>query len=311
MIHAYTLYGDDDGVERAGRKFLSVYPQSFERFSVALMMADSFARQSRTADELAVYDGLLKELAGDTELKSEYTRVVDRYIARLVALDRTNDALALYRREIDRNPQDETLYEKLAAFLDQRGLGAQVEQVYKEAAVKFPDKGWQQKLARWYLRLRRTQDFAELTRQVVQIFSGTGLEKYFAEIVNPASLDAALYRQVNLYAHQRFPDNLTFVRNLLAVYTRRETADAAAHDRLLRAYWFYDAQLRAQFFEAMARTGSLDSELAAARNADAKADPAAAQFLAEGEAWRCHFEAAAPPMRALASTSPIPRLNGI
>ena len=304
LIAAYASYGDDDGVIRAGRKFLAAYPQSFEHFSVALTVANSFARQQRTADETAVYDGLLKELAGDASLQSEYTLVLDRYIARMVELNRLNDALALYRREIDRNPQDQTLYEKLAAFLDQQKLGAQVEQVYKEAAAKFPDAGWQQKLARWYLRLRRNQDFAELTHQVVGIFSGTGLEKYFREIVDPASLDAALNRQINLYAHQRFPDNLAFVKNLLTVYTRRETADPAAHAALLRAYWFYDPQLRAEFFEERSRAGSLDRDLAAAHGADARTNPAAAQFLAEGEAWRGHFEGAAPPLQALASEFP-------
>ena len=304
LIGVYAQYGDDDGVIRAGRKYLTAYPHVFEHFSVALEMASSYARLRRVADEQAVYDSLLKELAGDDSLRSEYEQVFDRYVARMVELHRPNDALALYRREIDRNPQDQTLYEKLAAFLDQRGLGSQVEQVYKEAAAKFPDAGWQQKLARWYLRLRRNQDFGELTRQVVQIFSGTGLEKYFREIVNPASLSAALYGQVNLFAHQRFPDNLTFVKNLLAVYSRRETADPAAHAALLRAYWFYDPQLRAQMFEELSRAGSLDRDLATAHAADTKTNPAAAQFLAEGEAWRGHFEAAAPHFRALASEFP-------
>ena len=304
LIGAYEQYGDDDGVIRAGRKFLTAYPQSFEHYSVALTMASSFARQRRVSDEQAVYDSLLKELAGNDSLKLQYEQVFDRYVTRLVELKRTNDALALYRHEIDRNPQDQTLYEKLAAFLEQRGLGAQVEQVYKEAASKFPDSGWQQKLARWYLRLRRNRDFGELTRQVVQIFSGTGLEKYFREIVAPASLDAALTRQVNLYAHQRFPDNLAFVKNLLTVYSRRETADPAARLALLRTYWFYDPQLRAQLFEQMARAGTLDRDLGAARNTDAKSNPAAAQFLAEGEAWRGHFEAAAPQFRALAADFP-------
>jgi len=304
LIGAYAQYGDDEGVIRAGRKFLAAYPQSYEHYSVALTMASSFAREQRGADEQAIYDSLLKELAGDVSLKLEYDQVFDRYVSRMVELKRTNDALALYRREIDRNPQDQQLYEKLAAFLEQRGLGAQVEQVYKDAAAKLPDSGWQQKLARWYLRFRRNQDFAELTRQVVQIFKGTELEKYFREIVAPASLDAALYRQVNLYAHQRFPDNLTFVKNLLAVYARRETADTAARTALLRSYWFYDPQLRAQLFEQMARAGSLDRDLSAAGKVDAKSNPAAAQFVAEGEAWRGHFEAAAPQFRAIATEFP-------
>ncbi|HUB83073.1 MAG TPA: hypothetical protein VMB03_29940 [Bryobacteraceae bacterium] len=304
LIGAYAQYGDDEGVIRAGRKFLAAYPQSLEHYSVALSMASSFAREQRVAQEQAIYDSLLKELAGNQSLKREYDQVFDRYVSRMVELKRTNDALALYRREIDRNPQDQRLYEKLAAFLEQRGLGAQVEQVYKDAAARFPDSGWQEKLARWYLRLRRNQDFAELTRQVVQIFKGTELEKYFREIVAPASLDAALYRQVNLYAHQRFPDNLTFVKNLLNAYRRRETADSAARIALLRSYWFYDPQLRAQLFEQMSRSGALERDLAAAGKVDANANPSAAQFIAEGEAWRGHFEAAAPEFRAIAAEFP-------
>ena len=304
LIGAYAQYGDDDGVIRAGRKFLAAYPQSFEHYSVALTMADAFARRSRTDDERALYDSMLKELARRDELKSEYSLVFDRYVARMVDLSRTADALALYRQEIGRNPQDQQLYEKLAAFLDQHGMGMQVEQVYKDAAAKFPDSGWQQKLARWYLKLRRSQDFADLTRQVVQIFRGTELEAYFRDIVNPASLDAALSKQVNLYAHQRFPDNLTFVKNLLAVYSRAGTADPAARLALLRSYWFYDPQLRTQLFEQMARAGTLDRDLAATQNPNAKANPAASQFVAEGEAWRGHFEAAAPQFRMLAAEFP-------
>ena len=73
-----------------------------------------------------------------------------------------------------------------------------------------------------------------------------------------------------------------------------------AYTRLLRAYWFYDDGLRAQFFNGLSRTGKLAGELAAARAAqpDAAANPAAAAFLAEGEAWQSHFEAAAPWLRA-------------
>ena len=297
LIEAYAVHGDGEGVVRVGRKFLAAYPKAVARRRVALAMADALARANRTAEEFAIYDLLLKELPIE---QAEYMAVFDRYVARLVSLGRLTDALALYRREIGRNPKDAGLYEKLAAFLDQNRLGGQVEQVYKEAAAKFPDGTWHEKLARWYLRYRRSQDFAELTRQVVRIFSGTELEKYFAQVVNPTALDPVLYRQVNLYAHDRFPDNLTFVRNLLAVYARRETADTAEYWRLVRSYWYYDAQLRAQLFQGLSQAGSLDRELAAASNSN----PAAARFRAEGEAWRGHFEAAAPLMRATAAEFP-------
>ena len=168
----------------------------------------------------------------------EYQHVLDRYIARLVSLQRPMEVLELYRREIDRNPDDPGLYERLAAFLDQRNLGDQVEQVYKQAVAHFQNATWNDKLARWYLRMRRGRDFTALSEQIAKIFSGTELERYFRDVVATSSLDPVIYRQVSLYAHQRFPDNLAFVRNLLTAYTLRETADPAAYSALLRAYWY-------------------------------------------------------------------------
>jgi cellulose synthase operon protein C len=107
------------------------------------------------------------------------------------------DALALYRREIDRNPDDASLYERLAAFLEQRHLGDQVEQVYKQAVAHFQDATWNDKLARWYLRMKRGREFTELTAQIAKVFAGTELERYFHDVVAPVSLDPVIYRQVS------------------------------------------------------------------------------------------------------------------
>src|SRR5262249_28852570 len=65
----------------------------------------------------------------------------------------------------------------------------------------------------------------------------------------------------------------------------------------------------------LSRSGRLGSELAAARgkndaspqgelNSLIANSPAAAKFLAEGEAWRSHFEQAAPVYRQLAAVFP-------
>jgi hypothetical protein len=232
----------------------------------------------------------------------EYARILDRYISRLVALKRIPAALALYRREIDRNPADPGLYERLAAFLDQNKMGAEVEQVYRRAMAQFPDRAWSHKLARWYLRRKQTAQFDQLTREVAAIFSGADLETYLSESTRGQPLAPALYRQVNLYAHRRFPRDLTFVRNLLTAYTRKGTADPIARETLLRSYWFYDAGLRDNFFEFLSHTGKLTAELTALRQTHT--NPAAVQFLAEGEAWQSHFEACAPLFHSLANQYP-------
>ena len=310
VIEACAIYGANEAVIRTATKFLADFPDGPNRVAVALRMADADARLNQTQNEFATYDALLAELSKKASgvplgplpppsenkdapkydgLRSpDYARVLDRYVARLVSLKRVRDALALYRREIDRNPNDPGLYDTLAAFLDQNRLGSETEQVYQRAIAQFPDHTWEHKLARWYLRQRRQADVTRLTRDVVNTFSGTELAGYFREIVTPsAPVGPALYLQLNLYAHQRFPHQLSFVRNLLNAYSTGATRNDAAFEALLRQNWHNAEDLRVRFFERLSRTGRLDAELAALHGADDR-------FVAEGEARRGHFETAAP-----------------
>jgi cellulose synthase operon protein C len=326
LIQAFATYGDSDGVIRAGREFLTSFPKAAERPDVALTMSDAYARKDQAQQEFALYDDLLKELAAQADgvpiglatvpgtnqteanqaapaRSPEYARVLDRYISRLVSLKRLRDALALYRREIDRNPNDPGLYERLAAFLEQNKLGADVEQIYRRAMTQFPDKSWSHKLARWYLRQKQTTQFDQLTQEVVKTFSGSDLESYLRAATTGQTLAPVLYRQVNLYAHQRFPHDLTFVRNLLTAYAQRTTADPAASEALLRKYWFYSNDLRDRFFELLSRTKKLDSELAAIGTVTPP-NPGTQQFAAEANAWQSHFEQSAPVFQALATDNP-------
>jgi tetratricopeptide (TPR) repeat protein len=317
LVETYNTYVDNQGVIRAGREYLDLSRNgpAERRTAIALLMADAFARQEDTRREFALYDEFLKELSaraggvpiGAKEARSpEYARVLDRYIARLVALGNVPDALRVYRRELDANPNDSGMYERLAAFLEQNKLADEMEKVYQRAMQQFPDRSWHHKLARRYLRYDRRQSFERLSREVIGIFSGTELESYFTEVLDKNQFDAALYLQLNLYAHQRFPNDLAFVRNLLAAYENPKTRDAAAAESLLRRYWYYDDQLRARLFELLAKQGKLETELAAVRSAKAAsaANPAAARFVAEAEAWRSHFESAAAPLRTLATEFP-------
>src|SRR5271165_4026185 len=89
----------------------------------------------------------------------DYARVLDRYLSRLTELHRLNDALALYRHEIDQNPEDPGLYERLATFLEQNKLDDQLEKTYREAMKKFNDTSWSDKLARFYLRRDQLQSY--------------------------------------------------------------------------------------------------------------------------------------------------------
>ncbi len=236
-----------------------------------------------------------------TARSPEYARVLDRYLARLVSLKRLPDALQVYRQELQRNPDDPGLYERFAAFIEQNKLGAEVESVYQSAISQFHTRAWYERLARWYLRQKRRDDFSRLADQVTKIFSGSDLEQYITELVTP-KFDAVLYRQVNLFANQRFPNNLTFVRNLLGAYSRPATRDSLAYQKLLRNYWYFEEDLRERYFESLSRANQLPGAIAAVRKNTAT--PATTRWLGEAEAWRSHFEEAAPFLVNAANEDP-------
>src|SRR5205814_8956936 len=108
----------------------------------------------------------------------EYARILERYLARLVQMKQIPPALAVLRREIDRNPDDPGLYERLATFLDQNRLGSQQEEVYRLAMSRFPDRSWYDKLARFYLRYKRDSEFEQLMREAAASFKGSELEQH-------------------------------------------------------------------------------------------------------------------------------------
>ena len=319
-----------------GKPLSGRIPGGPERTDVSLRMAEAYARQDRVEEErpLRAAAGRVARRADGAPLGSgaveplrfqpgprpalrspDYARTLDRAVSRLTSLGRLPDALALYAREIARNPNDAGLYERLAGFLAANGLGARVEAVYRQAMAQFQDRSWQHKLGRLYLRAQQRAELEALTRQAADSFSGQELEEYF-QTVNPGALDAQLYLQLNLYAHERFPHNLSFVRNLLNAYRNQATRNETAWAELLRQHWFWADDLRAQYFGHLVRTGRLEQEMAALEasspdagagrwSAVARANPALAQIVAEGRAWRCRYEQAAPVFTALATESPV------
>jgi cellulose synthase operon protein C len=369
LLEYYAGLGESDAVIQGGREFLSAFPSASQRTSVALLMADAYARKNDTNSEFAIYDSVLKELAanaqgvpigksaaalGDTQYQNasqesevgdeegeseppqsnrparsnsafeigstapaeaqtgprspEYSRVLERYLGRLVEKKQIPRALSVLSGEIDRNPDDPGLYERLAVFLDQNRLGEEQEQVYRRAMARFSDRSWYDKLARFYLRYRRNTEFAQLTRDAIKSFTGTDLEHYFQGVYGTPQL----YLQLNLYAHQRFPHNPVFVENLLRAYQSRETYDQAAWEALLRQHWFEETNLRNLFFAYLSSNNRLETELSALRQTAPdenawRSNPAAADFIASANLWQSHFEESAAPLKLLAEQYPAER----
>jgi hypothetical protein len=242
----------------------------------------------------------------------QYAQVLDRYLGRLVAEKQLPQALVVLRHQLDQNPNDPMLYERLANFLQQNNLSEQQEAIYRQAVAKFNDPGWYDKLARLYLRRRNRQAYVALTHQVSDIFAGTDLDNWFRSVgslttFNDAAQPAAgpqLALQLNLYAQKRFPHDLVFTHNLLNAYRTKPTANPAAYEDLLRRHWWESDDLRAEFFAYLARTGKLQGELAQLQPLVSGSDAAATRELAEIDIWTSRFEAAAPLMGSVAELYP-------
>jgi len=252
------------------------------------------------------------ETRGTGPRSPEYSRVLERYLARLVQLKEVPQALGVLRREIDHNPDDPGLYERLANFLQQNNLSLEEEEVYRRAFTRSSDPSWYSKLARLYLRYEKYSKLQQLTEDAVKQFDGSVLEAYFASV---GASTPGMYLRLNQYANARFPHNLYFINNLLQAYHSTPTYDQAAWLALIRQHWFEDARLRNEYFEYLSDSRQLEHELSALRQSApqletpdweefVKKNPAAATELAEAEIWRSHFEESARVLKALADVYP-------
>jgi hypothetical protein len=236
-----------------------------------------------------------------------YARVLERYLGRLTATGQLPRALTVLRRQLDVNPNDPLLYERLSTFLEQNNLSAPQEEVFKLAIAKFQRPGYYDRLARFYLRMAQRDAFAKLTRQVTEIFSGTELDTFFTNVKPDMPVGPQLALQLNLYAAKRFPHDIVFTHNLLAAYQADTTRNTAAYEALLRRQWWVADDLRDQFFEFLSRTGKLEAELTqlqAAASSQSSANPAAAREEAEIDIFASHFEQAAPFLGSVAALYP-------
>ncbi len=221
----------------------------------------------------------------------------------------------MYRAEIDRNPNDPGLYDGLVSFLGANQRAGEIEQVYRQAMQRFQDTSWQHKLARFYIRNRMANELRTFSHDMVDKFAGSDVEAYITDVVADGSLERRLQVDINVYALNRFPHDLRFVQNLIALYSSGVTADSAAQMRLLGEHWYEDESMRRMYFERLASNGSLAAVVqnAAAllppastgswRDAEA-ANPLVTRFLGEAAAWQSHFESASTIMQAVATAYP-------
>ncbi len=241
-----------------------------------------------------------------------YAGVLERYVAALARDERSADILALYSAEIKKYPHEPGLYEQMLQWLGQTKLADEQLRVYQAALKQFPTTVWRDRMARWFLRRERRQEFAQFSREVLAQMNDEEATAYLSEFVaananaDPRSFEAGLYLGLYNLAHERFPHNMSFVAGLLQFYS--------AHERwrewraLMAEYYFASRETREQFLVYLAKQNELRGLLAQARErgrAQAASDPGALAvlpyklFRADAAAWLSDYEDAIDAYREL------------
>ncbi|HEU0007669.1 MAG TPA: hypothetical protein VFS12_16910, partial [Terriglobia bacterium] len=231
----------------------------------------------------------------------DYSHVLERTVARLTAAKRYLDVVALFRKELERNTDEEALYERFAEYLNQHRFFNEEMETYQQAINRFNKAAWYDKLARWYLRQKRQADFAALSKKFVDVFAGTELEVYFRDVVTQVRPNA-FYEELNLYANRRFPHNPVFARNLADVYLSTSRT-YPQWEAIAQRYFFEDKSIRERYYSYLSRLKRLQPMLAELA-AVPERNLAQTRFLADAVAWGSQFEQAVPHYQWLAARYP-------
>lgn len=238
----------------------------------------------------------------------DYATVLARYVASLNSENRTQDILALYAGEVKKYGDEQGLYEQMLQWLGQTNMVEEQLRVYQEALKKFPTTMWQDRMARWFLRQKRSQEFETLSRDLIAKLNDEEAANYLHKFVdsgasaNASTFDASLYHSLYLVAHERFPHNLNLVKGLLKFYS--EHKEWPQWRALMAEYYFESREIRDQFLLHLSSHTELRAYFDRARAALEK-DATAPQLLpyklfhADAAVWLSNYEEAIDAYREL------------
>jgi cellulose synthase operon protein C len=250
---------------------------------------------------------------------ADYPTVLERYVSSLTKDNRTSDILALYSGEIKKYPNEPALYEQMLQWLGQTNLVEEQLRVYEEALKHFPTMLWRDRMARWFLRRERKQEFANFSQGILESLNDDETESYLDQFVGSdfnataLSFDANLYLGLYSLAHERFPHDLRFVQGLLKFYSVHDQWEPWR--KLMAEYYFESREIRDKFLQHLAKSAELRGKLDQARaacNAHAHEENAQGNassstlavlpyklFRADAAVWLSNYEEAIDAYREL------------
>ncbi|MBI4851232.1 MAG: hypothetical protein HY819_05340 [Acidobacteria bacterium] len=234
-----------------------------------------------------------------------YELVLNRYIFKLNKNNRTKEIIELFNREIKKYPKEEALYEQLLQWLGQTNLVNDQLAVYQKAIKQFPTTNWYDRLARWLIRQKRDQEFADYSKELLSKFDEVQVTDYLNQFVTSYSysdFDKKLYLSLYSYAHNRFPQNHDFVQGLLRYYIHHNQLDK--WQALVGRYYFIWPEIRNDYLTFLSQKKELRKYLATAKNKLINSSENTnllpyKLFRADAAIWLCSYEEAIDAYREL------------
>ncbi len=198
-----------------------------------------------------------------------YAEVLDKLVASLAKEKKTAEILALYSNETSKYPSEEWLYERRIGWLEQADLVDEQLQIYQSALARFQSRGWQDKLARFFLKQKRQSEFAEFSTDLIGKLNDAEAADYLSQFVGDVpgkEFERQLYLKLYESAHRRFPHNLAFVQGLLRFYKTNERENDWRE--LCAAYYFESKEIREEFLNRLSEKGEIRNYLQSAKNSE-------------------------------------------
>ncbi|MEO8071829.1 MAG: hypothetical protein ABI686_01150, partial [Acidobacteriota bacterium] len=196
-----------------------------------------------------------------------YSDILKRLVEALSKDKKTKEILALYSNEIGKYPDEQWLYEQRLEWLEQANLVDEQLKVYRAAIDRFKTRDWQDKLARWFLRRKKKQEFAEFSQGLIDKLNDDDAQSYLLEFVDQnisgSDFDEQLYLKLYTTAHERFPHNINFVNGLLNFYKAHKRENDWR--KLSAEYYFESKSVRDIFIKNLAEKGEIRNYLNQAR----------------------------------------------
>lgn len=229
----------------------------------------------------------VKDLLDRTEVPVTYAEALDRMVASYSREKKVAEILSVYSNEIGKYPDEEWLYVRRLSWLESAGLTDEQLAVFRAALARFQSRSWQDKLARFLLRQKRTSEFNDLATDLAGRLEESEAED-FLNFANGNNIGPSLAVSLYKRAHERFPHNMAIVQGLMRTY--RSMKNETDWRRLAAENFFESTSIRTEFLNDLAKRGELRGSL---QKAVSQNTTIGELFRAEASSRLSEFESAA------------------